>query len=86
MIRICWVVTMLGACAGMLVVIDLFTRPGVSAPQEGAAAAIACALCVIPYVFTRSMEGLGRTRYRNSPERIVREGLTDPHELLRRRD
>ena len=54
--RMCWILTALGAAVGLL---ELISGIGgaESAPQEAAAAAIAVALAVIPYVFTRAMEG-----------------------------
>lgn len=84
MIRFCWIVTMLGACAGMLVVIDIFMTHGASAVQQGASAAIACALCIVPYVFTRCIEGLNRGGGPSHSERPRREELVDPRELLSR--
>lgn len=57
-IALCWVVTIfctLGAVA--LLGSVLFAR-GISAPQEAAGAAMACALAIIPYVFTRALEGI----------------------------
>ena len=84
MIRFCWIVTMLGACAGMLAVIDIFMTHGASAVQQGASAAIACALCIVPYVFTRSIEGLNRGGGPSPPDRPFREELVDPRELLSR--
>lgn len=85
MLKLCWIVTMLGACAGMLCVINLFMSRGISAPQEAAGAAIACAMCVVPYVFTRAIEGMRKAEpvaqvYADEP----RDGLVDPREFLSR--
>lgn len=57
-VRICWIVTLLAACGAAFQLFDVFVRGGLSAPQQAAGAALACALCVIPYVFTRAIEGL----------------------------
>lgn len=55
-IRICWIVTAVATTLGLL---ELLTALGEAngAPQEAAGAAIAVAFAVIPYVFSRSMEG-----------------------------
>jgi len=88
-LKLCWLVTAFGASGGMLMVIDIFMRRGASAPQEAAGAAIACALCVVPYVFTRAVEGLKQSkRVEWAPpqhERPMRDdSLVDPLELLNR--
>jgi hypothetical protein len=58
--KFCWLITLLSTCFGFLVLANVFIAKGISAPQEAAGAAMACALCVIPYVFTRAVEGLAR--------------------------
>lgn len=78
MLKACWIVTLLAAAAGGLLVLDLFMRQGASAPQEAAGAAIACALCIVPYVFTRAVEGL-----KHAPAPQTREHIS-PAELLDR--
>jgi hypothetical protein len=51
-----WIVTLLSTCVGAL---TLFSAIGAqAAPAQGAAAAVACGLAVIPYVFTRAIEGM----------------------------
>jgi hypothetical protein len=51
-----WLVTALAAClAGATLAATLATSSG--APQQAAGAAIALAIAVIPYVFTRTVEG-----------------------------
>jgi hypothetical protein len=55
----CWVITMIGACLGTLVLVLGFASAK-GAPQEAASAALAVALAVIPYVFTRAVEGIQR--------------------------
>ena len=48
-----WSITLIGALLGGLIV--LFTMvSSKSAPQEAAGYAMACALAVVPYVFTRA--------------------------------
>lgn len=52
---LCWIITLLAACiAGAVLFITLTASSG--APQEAAGAAIALAVCVIPYVFTRACQ------------------------------
>ena len=51
----CWVVTGFAACiAGALLFLTFKTANG--APQEASGAAIALAICIIPYVFTRACQ------------------------------
>ena len=58
-LRFCWVITVFAAClaAGGLAFGMAATN---SAPHEAALAAPALAVCAIPYVFTRAIEGLVR--------------------------
>lgn len=53
----CWVVTLI--CCG-IATLTLFTAMTQSngAPQEAAGAAIACAIAIIPYVFSRAISEL----------------------------
>ncbi|MGY3265836.1 hypothetical protein [Lysobacter sp. HA35] len=55
-IVICWVVTLLGALIGGISIIDALNAD--SAPKQGAGAALACAFAIVPYVFTRAIEGM----------------------------
>ncbi len=55
MVQICYVVTLISACFGALTLIFGFGSAR-SAPQEAAAAALAIALAVIPYVFSRCVQ------------------------------
>ena len=57
MLKACWVITLLLASFAALLVINVFMGGANGAPQEAALAAIACALCIVPYVFTRAVEG-----------------------------
>lgn len=60
-LAICWVVTLLATLVATFLVLPALLSSSASAPQQGAAGAMACALCVIPYVFTRAVEGMGRS-------------------------
>jgi len=55
MVQFCYVVTLISTCFGLLVLIFGFSGAQ-SAPQEAAAAALAIALAVIPYVFSRCVQ------------------------------
>lgn len=56
-VKLCWVLTLLCACIGAIGALGSMA-PGMSAPQEAAMAATACAVAIVPYVFTRAVEGL----------------------------
>lgn len=49
---VCVIATLLGAAGAGVQLIDTFNH-AVSAPQQGAGAAMALAMCVIPYVIMR---------------------------------
>lgn len=50
-----WAITLLASCvAGMITV---YAVGAGGAPQQGAAAAIALCVAVVPYVFTRACQG-----------------------------
>lgn len=54
-LRLCWGITVLAACfAGVVLFLTVSSANG--AFQEAAGAAIALAICVIPYVFTRACQ------------------------------
>jgi hypothetical protein len=57
-VKICWFITLAGCGIGGLLALDMLLATDASAPQQGAAAAMACAFAVIPYVFTRAIEGM----------------------------
>ena len=63
LILICWIVTLIATLPAAAMLLAAFGATG--APQEAAGAAIACAIVVVPYVFTRAIEGL----YLNARER-----------------
>jgi hypothetical protein len=57
-----WVCTVLASVlAAVILVGALATAKG--APQEAAGAAIALCVAVIPYVFTRAVEGIGQVTW-----------------------
>lgn len=55
MVQISYIITLISACFGLLVLIFGFSGAQ-SAPQEAAATALAIALAVIPYVFSRCLQ------------------------------
>lgn len=69
----CWFVTAGCACIGLLNMGTAYAAQ--SAPQQAAGAALACGWVIIPYVFTKAMEGL-RSLYSEtaapSPEKVPR--------------
>jgi hypothetical protein len=58
-----WVVTLLAACVSAFVFAAAIVGAK-GAPQEAAGAAIALCIVVIPYVFTRAIEGIGTASWR----------------------
>lgn len=59
--RLGWAVTLLAACYGLFVMMDAGMRPDLSAPQYAALAAGVCAKVLVPYVFTRAVQGWRRS-------------------------
>jgi hypothetical protein len=57
--RVCWIVTVLATVAAAFILAGSFAG-AISAPQQGALAAIACGTALVPYVFARAVEALGR--------------------------
>lgn len=55
-ISLLWLATLLAASFGGLLLMQALTAE--AAPAQGAAAAVACGFAVIPYVFTRAIEGM----------------------------
>lgn len=66
----CWLVTLLGACAGGISIITTALM-ATSAPQQAAGYACACALAVVPYVFTRAAHMLKTESGAEETTRIV---------------
>jgi hypothetical protein len=56
-VKICWVITALASALALLAFAAAVLDAN-SAPQEAAGAAVAAAIAIIPYVFTRCVEGL----------------------------
>lgn len=59
-----WVITVLMACVAAFYAVDTQMRAQ-SAPQQAAGAAIALCLVIIPYVFTRAVEGVVKAGWRD---------------------
>lgn len=68
--KFCWIVTLLSAVAAGFTLIwtTLFAT---SAPQQAAGFANACALAIVPYVFTRAIQGLASDTRDEGVDRIV---------------
>ena len=56
-IKLCWGITLLTTCFAAFAFFTMMVDAK-GAPQEASAAAIALCICIVPYVFTRSIEGL----------------------------
>lgn len=68
--RALWAMPLIGAILGTFTI--LFTLAGGgAAPGQAAGYAMACALAIVPYVFTRAVIGLGDATRNQSTERIV---------------
>lgn len=57
----CWIVTLLGCAIGALFLVDALIGDK-SAPQQAAEAAVAVAFAIIPYCFSRAVDGLADSR------------------------
>lgn len=67
---ILWFLTLLSSLLAALTI--LFTTvAGQSAPQQAAGYAMACALAIVPYVFTRAVEAIKGPDRGESTRRIV---------------
>ena len=53
-----WIVCLLAATLGFVQLMNTVTSTGISAPQQAAGAAMGLLVCVVPYVFTRALEGI----------------------------
>ncbi|MCF8534081.1 MAG: hypothetical protein K9G48_13820 [Reyranella sp.] len=58
-----WVCTMLASVVGGLVFAGGMLGAK-SAPQEAAVAAMGLCIAIIPYIFTRAIEGIGQAKWR----------------------
>lgn len=67
---ILWFLTLLSTLLAALVVL-FTTATGQSAPQQAAGYALACALAVVPYVFTRAAQAIKGPDRGESTRRIV---------------
>ncbi len=70
---VCWFGTIMGACAGAFFMSSVFGS-ATSAPQEAAGAAMAVALAVIPYVFTRALSEMADVSQRHAASKEVPKG------------
>lgn len=59
--RLCWAVTGLMACSALFTMFDAAMRTDLNAPQYAAIAAGVCAKLLVPYVFTRAVQGWRRS-------------------------
>lgn len=59
--RLCWAVTALVGCYGLLTMVDASVRTDLSAPQFAAIASGVCAKVLVAYVFTRAVQGWRRS-------------------------
>lgn len=59
--RLCWLVTALVGCYGLLTMVDASMRADLSAPQYAAIASGVCAKLLVSYVFTRAVQGWRRS-------------------------
>ena len=64
--RFCWAVTALASIAAAALLGSAYFGHGLGVPQETAFAAVAVA--VIPYVFTRAIQAMGRGMRQEAPE------------------
>lgn len=58
--RLCWLVTAGAAIVALMGLLDLLILTQLSAPQYAAMAAGVCAKVLVPYVFTRAVQGWRR--------------------------
>jgi hypothetical protein len=56
----CWIVTLLMSVFSFLMLAKALMIPDISAPQLAAEAAVSATMVIIPYVFTRAVEGFYR--------------------------
>ena len=59
--KFCWAVTLVVSCIAAIGLLVTFAMAQ-SAPQQAAGAAMVAATCIVPYVFTRCVEGLERPK------------------------
>jgi uncharacterized membrane protein (DUF485 family) len=78
--RFMFVCTILSALLGILVVLVSFAS-GMSAPQQAAAAGVACAMGILPYVIARSSAAINQRSADQNTERIVQalQNNAPPH-------
>ena len=78
MTTFCYVITLLAACvAAMILGGGVMGAKG--APQEAASGAVAAAVVVIPYVFTRCVEKISGNRELREIADLLRRDRKDQH-------
>lgn len=63
LVSLLWLVTLLSACVGGFLLFAALNAE--AAPAQGAAAAVACGFAIIPYVFTRAIEGMSSPLFKS---------------------
>jgi len=58
--KFCWIVTILASLAGAAVLAAAVFAREFAAPQEAVLAAVGVGIAIVPYVFTRGIQALGR--------------------------
>ena len=66
----CWIITLICSALGGILLFDTFLSAD-SAPQQAAGAAMAVAIVVIPYVFSRAIAELLGSKGEEQNERII---------------
>lgn len=68
--RFVWAITLLcGLLGGLIIFVTMIFAKG--APQEAAGYAMACAVTVVPYIFTRAAQALSGLSLDENTSRIV---------------
>lgn len=69
-IRLLWFVTLLCTIlSGVIIIFTTMVSKG--APQEAAGYAMACAIAIVPYVFTKAFSAMVSASRKESTDRIV---------------
>lgn len=72
-----FVCTILSALLGILVVLVSFAT-GMSAPQQAAAAGVACAMGILPYVIARSSQAINQRTADQNTDRVIQALQNQP--------
>jgi hypothetical protein len=60
MAKVFWALAAIGATVGAAEFVAIVTAREISAPQQAAGAAMACAWAIIPYVIARAISEIGK--------------------------